>query len=292
MVIFIAFCSTPVFSQKCVIGGFIVNCSKEEPKEKPKETRGKTKSTTIGISAYERGMSTFKGKKDGFEFEDVTFNYQFANCGGEVQMGVSIYSTYDTGRKYFNDGGKPIMRNMRVFNYVYKDQRKSVLRESDEVEILEIEADLYLYYSNSYKRQHLGKVNLNNIVGNFAGCFGETYEVIKQVGLDPSKKEYLENLDEFELVNIRILRGDVKISAKERLQIERSFDYDEYGNPRNPEKNVTKEEPKVEYDSFGNPKKKETGQAPKKVPKKEPKKEPKQKYDEFGNPIKDPTQSE
>src|SRR5690606_17996950 len=112
----------------------------------------------------------------------------------------------------------------------------------------------------------------------FAGCFGETFNVLKDVGLDPTKKEYRENLDKFELRNTWVLRGDLKISDKMRQEIHHALKYDHLGNLRNPSNQKTKQNSeKREYDAFGHPIKSTTTQ---------PNEENKPKSDAFGNPIK------
>lgn len=126
----------------------------------------------------------------GFDFDGVQMRYQFVNCGGDVQMGIN----YDKRANYI----------------CYYHNRKSYYRTSigddlwpkpNDFELQEIKADLY------YGNQKLGTVNLNYIVGNFAGCFGETFDVLRQVGKNPSDKLYKDNIHKLSLRNIKVLRG-------------------------------------------------------------------------------------
>ena len=240
-IISFAFLPALVYPQSTREGRIMPTWSSGPVRPVPK-TRGETKSVPIGVSVAGRKSPSFKGDRNGFDFQNATFSYQFANCGGEVQMGVTIKAQHQ-----YDFNGRPQTRFVQIFGYTYKGQYHLIPYAADDVEILEVEADLY------FDSVRLGKINIDNIVGNFAGCFGETYEVVKQVGQDPTKKEYLENLDKFELRQIRVLRGDVKISQIERQKLHNSFDYDEFGNPRNPKAGTDKPQTKQKYDLFGNP---------------------------------------
>lgn len=231
---------------------------KEEALKTSSKNRGEIKTAQLSLNPADRNSPKFKGNRNGFCFSPVYFNYQFVNCGGEVQMGVNIYTNPQANyQKHTASNG-----------YMFEGEHYvAVVSSTNEVDIQEVEADLY------YGNQFLGKINLNYIVGNFAGCYGETFQVLKDVGKDPTAKEYRENLDKFELKNIRILRGDLKISDKEREQIHKSLKYDQFGNPRNPGSNPTQNTQK-KYDAFGNEiKSNNSGNTQK-------------KYDAFGNPIK------
>lgn len=237
------------------VGKFI---SKEEALKLSSKNRGEIKTAQLSLNPADRNSPKFKGNRNGFCFSPVYFNYQFVNCGGEVQMGVNIYTNPQANyQKHTASNG-----------YMFEGEHYvAVVSSTNEVDIQEVEADLY------YGNQFLGKINLNYIVGNFSGCYGETFQVLKDVGKDPTAKEYRENLDKFELKNIRILRGDLKISDKEREQIHKSLKYDQFGNPRKPGSKPTQNTPK-KYDAFGNEIKSNNSSNTQK------------KYDAFGNPIK------
>lgn len=236
------------------VGKFI---SKEEALKLSSKNRGEIKTAQLSLNPADRNSPKFKGNRNGFCFSPVYFNYQFVNCGGEVQMGVNIYTNPQANyQKHTASNG-----------YMFEGEHYvAVVSSTNEVDIQEVEADLY------YGNQFLGKINLNYIVGNFSGCYGETFQVLKVVGKDPTAKEYRENLDKFELKNIRILRGDLKISDKEREQIHKSLKYDQFGNPRKPGSKPTQNTPK-KYDAFGNEIKSNNSSNTQK------------KYDAFGNPI-------
>lgn len=224
----------------CIEAGEFI--PKEEALKSTSKNRGQVKSEAVHLAANDRLQPGFKGRKDGFGFSGVSFNYQFVNCGGEVQMGVNIYTQHE-----YTVNGASYSRFLTISGYAFEGKLYPTFSyNANEVEILEVEADLY------FGSVRLGKVNLDNIVGNFAGCFGETFLVIEQLGLNPKKKEYLENLDKFELKRIKVLRGDVKISEKKRQEIHHHFKYDEWGNPRKPN-SKPQEKPEQKYDVFGNP---------------------------------------
>lgn len=282
----------------------------EALKKLPTKNRGEVKSEAIHLSANDRLQPVFKGRKDGFGFSGVSFNYQFVNCGGEVQMGVNIYTKHE-----YKMNSQTYNRRLTVNGYALEGKLyPTFTTNADRVEILEVEADLY------FGNARLGKVNLDNIVGNFAGCFGETFLVIEQLGLDPKKKEYLENLDKFELKRIRILRGDIKISEKQRQEIHKSLKYDTWGNALDPNDHKgTNNNSEKKYDAFGNlisenttksiptelasketPKHNAFGNTINDIPKSvnnankklSPTDKQQQQYDAFGNPIKGNSQKD
>ena len=131
--------------------------------------------------------STTKNQ-NGFDFTGVKFGHQFVNCEGIVQVGVNYSKTANFTNYWYN--GK---------SYSKQTVGADLWPKSNEVEINTVQADLY------FGNQNLGRVKLNYIVGNFAGCFGETYDVLKQVGKNSSLKEYKDNINNLRLQNIVIL---------------------------------------------------------------------------------------
>lgn len=144
---------------------------------------------SLNLSRSRSGLN-FETKTSGFDFYGVQFRYQFVNCGGDVQMGIN-YDKRANYTYYYHEG--------KWFGET--SVGRDLWPKSTDFELQEITADLY--YGNS----NLGQVHLNYIVGNFAGCFGETFDVLKQVGKNPSDKLYKDNIQKLSLRNVKIIRG-------------------------------------------------------------------------------------
>lgn len=218
------------------------NICKEENKHYSKEealkmvsskNRGPIISAEISLN---RKALWPKVKDEGWQFSFVPFRYQFVNCGGEVQVGVQ----YDRKAEYIS-----YLRNGVAY---FSDNAPELWPKPNQIEVGSVQAKLY--YGNTY----WGEVSLTYIVGNFAGCFGETFDVLKQVNKDPTAREYRENLDKFSLKNIAITEGGVTIKYQQEHEIIKKISYDDFGNPKS---SGTKTTPtpsdKPKYDMFGNP---------------------------------------
>lgn len=144
--------------------------------------KGVDKSTTVSFS------NRANNNQNGFYFSGVKFGYQFVNCGGNVVMGVNYSKNANFTTYWYN--GK---------SYNKQTIGAELWPKPNEVEINTVKADLY------FKNQNLGSVKLNYIVGNFAGCFGETYDVLKQVGKNSTSKEYKDNINDLSLQNIQVI---------------------------------------------------------------------------------------
>lgn len=177
-----------------------------------------------------------KVEGEGWQFTSVPFRYQFVNCGGEVQVGVQ----YDRQASNIS-----LLHNGVTY---YNSKTPELWPTSSQIEVGSVFAKLY------YGVRYLGEVRLTYIVGNFAGCFGETFDVLKQVGKDPTDKEYRDNLGLFSLKNIVITSGGVTIGYNKEHQIIRELTYDDFGNPLKPGTSPSKPQgDKPKYDIFGNP---------------------------------------
>lgn len=160
-----------------ILMSFIMNAQRSEEKQQ-----------TLSLDRYHYA---FSGDKIGFNFTGLGLGYQFVNCGGDVQLGINYKKNV----------------NFTTFSYNEKNVGASEVGSElwpkpNEIEVQEIEASLY------FGTQNLGKVNLNYIVGNFSGCFGETFDVLAQVGQDPKAKEYKDQINDLTLRNITIIRAD------------------------------------------------------------------------------------
>ncbi|PQJ75944.1 MAP7 domain-containing protein [Polaribacter gangjinensis] len=144
--------------------------------------KGVEKSTTVSFG------NRANNNQNGFDFSGVKFGYQFVNCGGNVVMGVNYSKNANFTTYWYN--GK---------SYNKQAIGAELWPKPNEVEINTVKADLY------FKNQNLGSVKLNYIVGNFAGCFGETHDVLKQVGKNSTSKEYKDNINDLSLQNIQVI---------------------------------------------------------------------------------------
>lgn len=157
----------------------------------------------LNLSRIRSGFN-YETKSSGFDFDRVQLRYQFVNCGGDVQMGIN-YDKRANYISYYHDGK----------SYYKSSIGNDLWPESTDFKLQEIQGDLY------FGNRKLGTVNLNYIVGNFAGCFGETWNVLRDVGEDSSAKEFKDNINKLSLRNVKIIRGgptstrnDIKIKDK------------------------------------------------------------------------------
>ena len=155
---------------------------------------------SLNLSRIRSGFN-YETKTSGFDFDRVQMRYQFVNCGGDVQMGIN----YDQKANYLSywHNGK---------SYYKQSVGNDLWPESDKFELQEIKADLY------YGNRKLGTVNLNYIVGNFAGCFGETWNVLKDVGENPSAKKFKDNINKLSLRNVKVIRGGPPNSKEYKIK--------------------------------------------------------------------------
>jgi len=210
-----------------------IEAGKFVSKDAPSANRGPIKSTEIALN---RKALWPKVKSEGWQFSFVPFRYQFVNCGGEVQVGVQ----YDKKAQHIS-----LVHNGVAY---YSANAPELWPKPDQIEVGSVQAKLY--YGNIY----WGEVSLTYIVGNFAGCFGETFDVLKQVNKDPTAKEYRDNLDKFTLQNIAITEGGVTINYQQENEIIKKVSYDDFGNPKKPgTQTAPTPTDKPKYDVFGNP---------------------------------------
>lgn len=132
--------------------------------------------------------------------------YKFINCFGEIVLTITKKNDQVT----FGD-------------YIYKGQRYTPGElglssfEGTRPGLTNVTADLY---DQSFR---LGPVTLNNLIDYFGGCFGQTYNVLDELGKD--HKAYRDRLNDLKLSNFRItecatrdyeLEGKIKEVAKQR----------------------------------------------------------------------------
>lgn len=130
--------------------------------------------------------------ENGYEISGIEYKYQFRSCGGEVVILMHYSNKANIGSYHYNGN-------------VYSPQQLGAAHKQDFfINIYSVTADVY---NGSY---HLGNVSFENIIGSFAGCFGETYAVIDMVGQNGEDKKWREQIDQLRLSNIQIKALDAK----------------------------------------------------------------------------------
>lgn len=125
---------------------------------------------------------------NGYEISGINYKYQFRMCGGEVAI-LMTHSKSATIGNYHYEG------------QIYTPQQLGAAHKKDFfINIYDISADVY---DGSYR---LGSVTFTNVIGSFAGCFGETYPVIDMVGQDGKDKRWRDKLDDLQLSNVKITK--------------------------------------------------------------------------------------
>jgi len=163
--------------------------------------KGEIQKLNVGIG--NRDHNQFEGDKNGFEFSGVELRYQFVNCGGDVQMGLQ-YSKNANFTSFYADG-------QRYYKSTVDEVAPGQWPAPSDIRIEELKADLY------FGTVFLGKVHLNYIIGNSLGCFGETFDVLQQVGKDAESENFKKEIQSLRLTNIQIIRGDALGDRKNRI---------------------------------------------------------------------------
>lgn len=143
--------------------------------------------------SLKRGNTTFKGKKDGFDFEKVKFKYQFITCNNTLMVGV-IYDRDAVFTKYWKNGK----------SYSKGDLQASKWAKPEDIRINEVSAELY------FGSTKLGNVILSEIPKRYSGCSGKVYEILKLAGLNGSGSAFMSNINKLYLRNIKVLEASVK----------------------------------------------------------------------------------
>jgi|GEM_PF-6124770 len=135
-----------------------------------------------------RSSVTYTPSTEGYKISNVPLVYGFRNCAGEIVMAMN----------YQNNGGS-------VGSYLYEGNWYSASelggahRSDFKLDINDLEADLY---QGSYR---LGSIVIDNLVGfTSTGCFGETYNLLGQLGLNNEDQKWKDAISELTLRNIRL----------------------------------------------------------------------------------------
>lgn len=139
-----------------------------------------------------RSNTMFKGNKDGFDFEKLTFKYQFVNCNGEVMLGVT-YDKNASYTRYWKDG----------VAYERGDLKSKPWPSPKSIRLKDVEAELY------FGSTKLGKVNIADIPEVYRGCGGRMYNVLKFLGINPKKSVYKSNINQLRLGEITVTKAGV-----------------------------------------------------------------------------------
>tara|TARA_R110002073_G_scaffold336506_1_gene534377 strand:- start:21729 stop:22277 length:549 start_codon:yes stop_codon:yes gene_type:complete len=142
--------------------------------------------------SLKRNNASFKGDKNGFDFEKVKFKYQFITCNNTLMLGV-VYDKDAVFTQYWKNG-KPYKRN---------DVKVAQWAKPEDIRINDVSADLF------FGNTKLGKVKLTAIPERYSGCSGKVYEVLKLVGLNDSGSVFMANIDKLNLANLKVLKASV-----------------------------------------------------------------------------------
>ena len=143
--------------------------------------------------SLKRGNVSFKGDKNGFDFEKVKFKYQFITCKNTLMLGIA-YDKNAVFTKYWKNG--------KSYNKV--DVKTKQWAKPEDIRIHEVRADLF------FGRTKLGSVKLSDIPERYSGCSGKVYEIMKMVGFKGSSRAYISNINRLSIRNIRVLKASAK----------------------------------------------------------------------------------
>lgn len=143
--------------------------------------------------SLKRGNVSFKGDKNGFDFEKVKFKYQFITCKNTLMLGIA-YDKNAVFTKYWKNG--------KSYNKI--DVKAKQWAKPEDIRINDVRADLF------FGRTKLGTVKLTDIPERYSGCSGKVYEIMRMVGFKGSSRSYISNIDKLSIRNIRVLKASVK----------------------------------------------------------------------------------
>lgn len=143
--------------------------------------------------SLKRNNASFKGDKNGFDFEKVKFKYQFITCRNTLMLGV-VYDKNAVFTQYW-ENGKP---------YKKGTVKTTEWANPEDIRINDISADLF------FGNTKLGRIKLTDIAERYLGCSGKVYEVLKLVGLNDSGTVFMANIDKLNLGNLKVLKASVK----------------------------------------------------------------------------------
>ncbi len=137
---------------------------------------------------------TYTPSETGYKISNIPIEYGFRNCYGEIVMAMKYGKDQGTVGSYLYEG-----------NWYSASELGAAHRSDFRIDIKDLEADLY---NGSYR---LGTVQINNLVGfTSTGCFGETYDLLGQLGLNNKEQKWKDAVGQLSLKNIRVKSADSK----------------------------------------------------------------------------------
>tara|TARA_R110001592_G_scaffold219477_1_gene473764 strand:+ start:160371 stop:162929 length:2559 start_codon:yes stop_codon:yes gene_type:complete len=158
-----------------------------------------------------RSSVSYTPKTEGYQVSNIPIVFGFRNCYGEVVMAMNFDRSQASVGSYLFEG-----------TWYSPSEIGSAYRSDFKIDINDLEADLY---QGSYR---LGHVRIDNLVGfTSTGCFGETYDLLGQLGLNNEEKKWKEGINELSLRNIRLVSAssvDYKVhDAIRKIQKDKEF---------------------------------------------------------------------
>lgn len=141
-----------------------------------------------------RSSVSFSPTDAGYRISNVPIVYGFRNCYGEIVMAMKYEKEQGAVGEYLFEGSWYSASELgAAHNAGYK------------INIHDLEADLYVGNSR------LGRVLIDNLVGfTSTGCYGETYDLLAQVGQNNKDERWKNDIGELSLRNIRVISADTK----------------------------------------------------------------------------------
>lgn len=140
------------------------------------------------------GSVSFSPSDAGYRVSNIPIAYGFRNCYGEIVMAMNYQNTQGSVGDYLFEG-----------TWYSASELGAAHNSSFKINIYDIEADLYVGNSR------LGRVLIDNLVGfTSTGCFGETYDLLGQVGQNNKDERWKTSVADLNLRNIRVISADTK----------------------------------------------------------------------------------
>ncbi|MCR9152612.1 MAG: hypothetical protein NXI09_00765 [Bacteroidetes bacterium] len=141
-----------------------------------------------------RSSVSFTPSDAGYQVSNIALVYGFRNCYGNVVMAMN-----------YNKEGTSIGSYLFEGKWYSANELNGNHNANFRIDLNDLEADLYLGSSR------LGSVRIDNLVGfTSTGCFGETYDLLSQVGQNSEDARWKESIKELSLRNIRVVSADSK----------------------------------------------------------------------------------
>lgn len=134
---------------------------------------------------------------NGYEVQ-LPIAYKFINCYGEIIVTITKKIEEATATAYIYEGQRYTPEDIGLPGFTGLD-----------VGYTDVSADLY---DQSFR---LGRVQMSNLIDYLGGCFGQTYDLLKQLGKDHNA--YKDKLQDLRLSNLTIDKcstRDYKLEAK------------------------------------------------------------------------------